>query len=77
MGTVGSFDLNLSAIGNTTNNATLVSEKVTGALRDQASLIGLGIAIALALTLIFGVIFLAMNFVPRLISKVKGLKGGR
>jgi len=74
MGTTGSFDLNLDKLGNTTNNATSFAANVLGEIRDQGSLIGLGIAISIALVLIFGAVFLALNFIPQLIGKVKGLK---
>jgi len=74
MATTGSFDLNLSALGNTTNNSIGIAEAVMKELSLQGSLIGLGIAIAIALALIFGVVFLALNFIPKLIGKVKGLR---
>ncbi len=72
--TVGSFDLNLTAISNTTNNSTGFAASVIGGVRDQGDLIGLAIAIALALALIFGVVFLAINFIPTLVGKIKGIR---
>ena len=74
MATTGSFDLNLTAIGNIVNNATGLTSAVTGGVRDQGDLIGLAIALSIALTLIFGVIFLIINFIPALLGKFKGLK---
>ena len=74
MATVGSFDLNLGALGNTTNNSIGVAEAVTEELANQGDLIGLGIAISIALALIFGAIFLVLNFIPALIGKMKGLR---
>jgi len=75
MGTIGSFDLNILTLGNTTNNTTEMSSLVVKEVRDQGSLIGLAIAIAIALTLIFGVVFIALNFIPKLVGKIKGLRG--
>ena len=74
MGTVGSFDLNLYKLGNTTNNTTEVASAVMLEIRNQGDLIGLGIAISIALALIFGAIFLVLNFIPQLIGKVKGMR---
>jgi len=77
MATTGSFDVNLTALGQTTNNAIAIPEAVTLELREQADLIGLGIAIAISLSLIFGAVFLVINFIPALVNKVKSIKGGR
>ena len=74
MGTTGSFDLDLNNLGGTTNNAIRVGENVIYEIMNQGSLIGLAIAISIALTLIFGAIFLIVNFVPKLIGKVKAIK---
>ena len=76
MATTGSFDLNLTALGRTTNNSVGIAESIMFELQNQSSLIGLGIAISIALALIFGAIFLVINFIPRLIGKVKGIRGG-
>ncbi len=74
MATVGSYDLNLTKLGNTTNNTTGLVASVTEELANRGDLIGLGIAISISLVLIFGAIMVAVNFVPRLIGKVKGLR---
>lgn len=74
MATTGSFDLNLSKLGNTTNNSVQIVSEITRELEAQGDLIGLAIAIAVALILIFGTIFIAINFIPKLIKKVKGIR---
>lgn len=74
MATTGSFDLNLTKLGNTVNNSLGVVESVTEELAARGDLIGLGIAVAISLTLIFGAIFVAINFIPVLIGKIKGIR---
>ncbi len=74
MATTGSFDLNLDNLKDITNNSVGIGEAVTEEVADQGDLIGLAIAISIALTLIFGVVFLAIAFLPKLLGKVKGLK---
>ena len=75
MATTGSFDLNLSVLGNTTNNSLGIVEAITNELANQGDLMGLAIAISISLTLIFGAIFIVINFIPALITKVKGIRG--
>lgn len=75
MATTGSFDLNLETLEGVTNKSVEVAREVSKELAAQGSLIGLGIAIAIALVLIFGAVFIVLNFIPRLIGKMKGLKG--
>lgn len=77
MATTGSFDFNLTAVSTTTNNSIGLVEAITEEMANQGDLMGLAIAIAIALTLIFGTIFIAINFIPRLLAKVKGLRGIR
>ena len=74
LATTGSFDFNLDKVSNLTNNTTSLGANVTGEVAAQGDLIGLAIAISIALTLIFGVVFLAIAFLPKLLGKVKGLK---
>ncbi|MCK4429128.1 MAG: hypothetical protein KAU95_02035 [Candidatus Aenigmarchaeota archaeon] len=75
MATTGSFDLNLTTMGNLTNNATGTVEAIAEELANQGGLIGLAIALSIALTLIFGTIIIVVNFIPALIKKVKSIKG--
>lgn len=74
MGTTGTFDFNLSLVGETTNYTIQVAEFVMAEIAEQGSLIGLGIAIAIALLLIFGAVFIALDFIPRMIKSVKNLR---
>ncbi|MCK4429129.1 MAG: hypothetical protein KAU95_02040 [Candidatus Aenigmarchaeota archaeon] len=74
MGTTGSFTLNLETLGNITNSSVRTVEFITLEIANQGSLIGLAIAISIALTLIFGTIMIVVNFIPALIRKVKGIR---
>jgi len=74
MGTTGAFTLDLNNLRDITNNSIQVAERITLEISEQGGLIGLGIAISIALALIFGVVFLALNFIPQLIGKVKGIR---
>ena len=74
MGTTGTFNFDLNNIRDVTNYSIQTAERVTEELANQGDLIGLGIAISIALALIFGAIFLVLNFIPQLISKVKGIR---
>ena len=74
MGTIGTFELNLTNLGSSVNNGVRIAEGVTGGVADQGSLIGLAIGISIAVLLLFGVVLVVINFIPQLIGKVKGLK---
>jgi len=74
MGTTGTFTLNLDTLGNTTNHSIQTAELVMAEIAEQGDLIGLGIAIAVSLGLIFGAVFLVINFIPALVNKVKKIR---
>ena len=74
MGATGAFTLNLDTLGNTTNHSIQTAELVMAEIASQGDLIGLGIAIAVSLGLIFGAVFLVINFIPALVSKVKKIR---
>ena len=74
LATTGSVDVNLDNIKDIINESTNLGALTIGGVADQGDLIGLGIGIALALTLLFGAIFVAIGVVPRLIKSVKGFK---
>ena len=74
MGTTGSVDVNLTAIGNTVNNSTTLGHLVLSGVKDQGDLIGLAIGLAIAIGLLIALIFLVISIIPRLIGKVKGIR---
>ena len=74
MTTTGSVDVNLTAVGNTINNATTLGHLVVAGVGDQGGLIGLAIGLAIAIGLLIGLIFLVIGIIPRLIGKVKGIR---
>jgi len=71
MATVGSFDFNLSKIGNTMNNALDLGEKTTQGVADQGDLIGLAIGITIAIVLIAGAILLILGVPQKFITKIR------
>ena len=75
MGTEGSFDFNLSAVGNLTNNAQLIGEKVVREVADMGDIIGIGIAIAVSMSLIAVGILVVIGIPFLIIRKVKSYKG--
>jgi hypothetical protein len=74
MASVGTLDINLSNFGDMVNNSSKLGSEVTGGVADQGSLIGLAIGIAIAITLLFGVILLVLGYIVKLIKEVKGMK---
>lgn len=76
MATTGSVDVNLTSISNTINNGTALGHYVLAGIAAQGSLIGTAIGITLAVGLLFGIVFLVVGVIPKLIAKVKGLRGG-
>jgi len=75
MATTGSVDVNLTAFGNTINNGTKLGHYVITGVADQGSLIGLAIGIALAVGLLFGIVFLVIGVIPRIMGKIRGIRG--
>jgi len=76
MATVGTFDLNLDNIKDITNESQHVAEKVTEEVADMSDIIGIGIALFIAIGLIT-VALVALIALPLvLIKKLKGYKKG-
>lgn len=74
MGTTGTFTLALNNLRDVTNFSIQTAEEVIEEVANNGDLIGLGIAVALALTLIFGVVFLVIGFIPKMLKAIKGFK---
>lgn len=70
------MDLNLSKFGAILNQSTRLADSVTAGVAEQGGLVGLAIGLAIALGLLIGLIFLVITVIPRLIGKIKGIKGG-
>jgi len=75
MATSGSVDVNLTAISNTVNNSTELGFLVLEGVQNQGDLIGLAIGLVIAIGLLFGLIFLVIGVIPKLLAKVKGIRG--
>jgi len=76
MGTTGSFDFNVARTANITNNAQYIAEGVTEEVADMGDIIGIGIALFIAIGLIT-VALVALIALPLvLIKKLKGYKKG-
>ncbi len=74
MGTIGTIDVNLTAIGETVNASTGLAAEVTEGVKDQGEIIGLAIGLTLGIGLLIGLIFLVLAIIPRLIASVKGFR---
>ena len=72
--TTGAVDVNLTPIGQTINNTTLLGAKVVGGVADQGDLIGLAIGLTIAIGMLFGVVIAMLVFIVVLIRKTKGIK---
>ena len=75
MAVEGTVDVNLTAISNTVNNSTELGFLVLEGIQQQGDLIGLAIGLTIAIGLLFGLIFLVIGVIPKLLSKVRGIKG--
>ena len=74
MATSGDVNIDLDNIRDIINESTNLGALTIGGVADQGDLIGLGIGVAIALTLLFGAVFVAIGVIPRLIKTVKGFK---
>lgn len=74
MATTGTVDVNLSHFGDTINHATTLVDFVLEGVKEQGSLIGLAIGLVIAIGLLFALIFLVLSVVPKLLSKMKGIR---
>lgn len=72
--TTGSIDVNLSNIGRTINAGTGTAAGVTEGLEDYSGLIGIGIALSLAIGFLLGVVIAALAIIVYLLRYTKNLK---
>jgi len=74
MATTGSVDVNLTPYGNMINNSSSLGANITSGVADQGSLIGLAIGLAIAIVLLFGVVFLMFGKIMQILKTTKALK---
>lgn len=70
----GTIDVNMDNFSTMVNKGGELGANVTTGVSDQGNLIGIAVGITIALSLLFGVVFLILGYIVKLIKEVKGMK---
>lgn len=74
MGTTGSLDVNLTPFSHALDHGMTTAAVVTDGIEAQGQTIGIALGITIAVGLLVLLLFAVLAIIPRLISRVKGIR---
>lgn len=70
----GTIDVNMDNFSTMVNKGSELGANVTTGVATQGDLIGMAVGLVIALTLLFGVVFLILSYIVKLIKEVKNMR---